>query len=78
MISGPNLYGSNEAEILKNKQVLMNFYHLDELAQLLVKIQETDQRFYQKMLQKIYKKNAVDNYSTLIIDDIQKQLFSSH
>ena len=78
MISGSNLAGANEAKILKNEKVLMTFHDVEELETVLENIQNSNPIFYKKTLQDLYKKNAVDNYSTLIIDDIQKQLFSSH
>lgn len=78
MISGPNLGGANEAEILNNEKVLMTFKDTGELESVLKNIQSTEPDFCKKTLHDLYKKNAVDNYSTLIIDDIKKQLFSSH
>lgn len=78
MISGPNIIGSNEAEILKNEKVLLNFSNVAEMASALENIQQAECNFYPKKLQDLYKKNAVDNYSTIIIDNIREELFSSH
>lgn len=78
MISGPNLGGANEAEILNNEKVLLNFSDADELASILEKLQKADTNFYLSKLQDLYKKNAVDNYSAIIIDNIREELFPSH
>ncbi len=78
MISGPNLLGSNEAEMLKIEKVLMTFNNSDELTTILENIQELDKNLYLSKLQDLYKKNAVDNYSTIIIDNIREELFPSH
>jgi 3-deoxy-D-manno-octulosonic-acid transferase len=78
MISGSNLAGAIESEILKKAKVLLTFNDANQLSSVLENIQKTDSIFYQTTLLDLYKKNAVDNYSTLIIDDIQKQLFTCH
>lgn len=78
IISGPNLAGANEAEILKSEKVLMTFQDVEELESVLENIYKTNPTFYKNTLQELYKKNAVNNYSTMIIDNIQNQLFSSH
>ena len=78
MISGPNLAGANEAKILKSEKVLLTFHNVEELGSALKNFQNSDTNFYKNTLQDLYKKNAVDNYSTIIIDNIRKMDIICH
>lgn len=78
VISGPNLKGMHEAEILYKAGMLSTFRNEDELNRLLSSILKKEAAYFNNLAQDIYKKNAADNYSTSIINNIQSQLFSGH
>ncbi len=75
LISGPQLKGMNEAEILREKGVLHVFENDQELKTIIEQIFATEPEFYHKKIESLYNKNAVDNYSISIIDDMNSHLF---
>ncbi|MCO5231730.1 MAG: hypothetical protein M9958_11320 [Chitinophagales bacterium] len=75
IISGGQIDRINDAILLKNEKILQTFESVENLIEVLKNIEQLDRKSYQATIENLFKKNAVDNYSTIILKDIQSQLF---
>lgn len=78
LVSGPHLQGMNEAEILQKNGVLHVFENHQEFKAIIEQIFTTDPELYREKIESLYHENAVDNYSTSIIQNIRTVLFPGH
>lgn len=75
ILSGPHIQKANEAVLLKTEDILTTFSDAQSLHFALQKIVQTPASYFAQNIQALYTKNAVDDYSTSILQDIATELF---
>lgn len=74
VISGPNIKRIHETKVLKDAKVLFTIDTADSLSITLEKINKVSPEFWKTTIQEIYTKNAVDDYSIYILNEMTKKL----
>lgn len=77
LVSGPKIQGMPEAKVLQDKNILHTFKNSNELEELLSTLLKQDKSALQKNIERLYLQKSEDNYSSLILSDIQRQLLTA-
>lgn len=74
IICGPKINKAEEAKLLFESQLLFTFKNADDCVNTLQKVEKLSKEEIENAIEILYTKNAVENYSTNILEDIHQFL----